>query len=621
MCGIAGIYGLESVDQPIEAVESMVSAMQHRGPDANGIYHGDNVVLGHARLSIIDLYAKANQPFTSVDGRYTIVFNGEIYNYQSLRSQLPGYDFVTNSDTEVLLAALIQWGMPALQKANGMFAFAFYDRAEQKLWLVRDRMGIKPLFVHIHQSTISFASEIRSLLKSGLIPRKLNRFVLQEYLQYQCVHDPETLIENIHMVEAGTYYEVSDSGFEIVEYWKPWQNPQFDQDPIRIKKNVRDLLTSSIDQRLVSDVPIGAFLSGGIDSSMLVGIASERLGHRIDTFNVSFKEEEFSEATFARRVADRYKTNHHEIILDAKEFMVDLPEAVRSIDHPSGDGPNSWVVSRETKRQGITVALSGLGGDEVFGGYDVFKRIPKIADQAWCLSFPKFLRRMVGGVAKYKYPGIRGRKLNEIITADYFDLETLYPIFRKVLLRSEVKSLIRHDLTTNTVRQKILRLEEFHGFSDLPTLSRISIAEFNTYTRNVLLHDADQMSMAHSLEIRVPFLDHELVEYCMHISDQVKFPYTPKKLLIDSYPEILPDEVVKREKMGFVLPWEIWMKNDLSEFCQEGLNYLCDMNCMSSSGIQNLWNRFKVGDKSITWSRVWPLVVLGQWLKINEIEA
>lgn len=621
MCGIAGIYGLESVDQPIEVVESMVSAMQHRGPDSSGIYQGDNVVLGHARLSIIDLDAKANQPFTSLDGRYTIVFNGEIYNYQSLRSQLPEYDFVTNSDTEVLLAALIKWGMPALQKANGMFAFALYDRAEQKLWLARDRMGIKPLYVHINQSTISFASEIRSLLKSGLVPRKLNRSVLQEYLQYQCVHDPETLIENVHMVEAGTYYEVSDTGVGIVEYWKPWQNPHFDQDPIRIKKNVRDLLASSIDRRLVSDVPIGAFLSGGIDSSMLVGIASERLGKRIDTFNVSFKEEEFSEAAFARRVAARYKTNHHEISLDTKEFMVDLPEAVRSIDHPSGDGPNSWIVSRETKRQGITVALSGLGGDEVFGGYDVFKRIPQIADQAWSLSFPKFLRRVVGGVAKYKYPGIRGRKLDEIITADYFDLETLYPIFRKVLLRSEVKSLIGHELTTNAVRQKILRLEEFHGFSDLPTLSRISIAEFDTYMRNVLLRDADQMSMAQALEIRVPFLDHELVEYCMHISDQVKFPHTPKKLLIDSYPEILPDEVVNREKMGFVLPWEIWMKNDLSEFCQEGLNYLCDTNCMSSSGIQNLWNRFKAGDKSITWSRVWPLVVLGQWLKINEIEA
>ncbi len=449
MCGIAGIYGLESVDQPIEVVESMVSAMQHRGPDSSGIYQGDNVVLGHARLSIIDLDAKANQPFTSLDGRYTIVFNGEIYNYQSLRSQLPEYDFVTNSDTEVLLAALIKWGMPALQKANGMFAFALYDRAEQKLWLARDRMGIKPLYVHINQSTISFASEIRSLLKSGLVPRKLNRSVLQEYLQYQCVHDPETLIENVHMVEAGTYYEVSDTGVGIVEYWKPWQNPHFDQDPIRIKKNVRDLLASSIDRRLVSDVPIGAFLSGGIDSSMLVGIASERLGKRIDTFNVSFKEEEFSEAAFARRVAARYKTNHHEISLDTKEFMVDLPEAVRSIDHPSGDGPNSWIVSRETKRQGITVALSGLGGDEVFGGYDVFKRIPQIADQAWSLSFPKFLRRVVGGVAKYKYPGIRGRKLDEIITADYFDLETLYPIFRKVLLRSEVKSLIGHELTTN----------------------------------------------------------------------------------------------------------------------------------------------------------------------------
>ncbi|GAB5539354.1 MAG: asparagine synthase (glutamine-hydrolyzing) [Salibacteraceae bacterium] len=619
MCGIAGIFGVEGLSEPRIILERMNDALSHRGPDAEGTYLDDLVALGHRRLSIIDLSNEANQPFYSSDKRYVLVFNGELYNFQDLKHQLPDYDFKTNSDTEVLLAAFIKWGTASFQLLNGMFAFALYDTIDHKMWLVRDRVGIKPLYYAEQDTTIVFSSEIRSILKSGLVNRTLNKSVLYEYLQYQCVHAPRTLVKNVKMLEAGAFLELSDSGITHETYWKPWISEHSDTDEIRVKKNIRDLLTKSVERRLVADVPLGAFLSGGIDSSLIVGIASERLGKSIDTFNVAFAEAEFSEAKYARLVAKRFNTNHHEIQLNPSDFLNALPEALSSIEHASGDGPNSWIVSRETKKQGITVAISGLGGDELFAGYDVFKQIPSIADRSWLLSFPKFMRRLIGSAVQQRMGVSRGGKFKEILTADYFDLEHLYPIFRKVLLDRQANALLNNPIAHNGVAALISDLEQYPAFERLPVLSRISVAEMNSYMQNVLLRDTDQMSMAHALEVRVPFLDHELVEYCMHIPDKLKFPHSPKALLVNSFKDLLPEEVIHREKMGFVLPWEAWMKNELKPFCEERLEILAQLEAFQSESVFKLWQLFL--SEQISWSRVWPLVVLGDWIKQNEIEA
>ena len=621
MCGIAGIYGVERLEHPEERMRAMTQAMAHRGPDAEGVYSGKNIVLGHRRLSIIDLNEASNQPFTSLDGRYTLVYNGELYNYKSIKAQLTEFDFRTDSDTEVVLHAFIKWGMKALQLFNGMFAFAFWDNEEEKLWIGRDRLGIKPLYYANVDHSLVFASEMRSILASGLVKPKMDENSLVDYLRYQTVHAPKTMIEGVYVLEPGCYLETSDNNTKEVEYWKPWQSYHFDSDPLVIQKNIREKLTESVDRRLVADVPFGAFLSGGIDSSLIVGIISERLERSIDTFNVSFDESEFSESIYARQVAKKFQTNHHEILLNPQDFLEALPAALKGMDHPSGDGPNTWIVSRETKKQGISMALSGLGGDEVFAGYDVFTRIPYVAERNWILSFPKPLRALIGNLLKLSKPGFQSAKTKEILMSDYFDLQHLYPIFRKVLLDDDVLKLLnKRSLTSNSVFESIQSLERYNEFGALPTLGRIGLAEMNTYMQNVLLRDTDQMSMAHALEVRVPFLDHELVEYSMHISDSIKYPYSPKKLLVDSFKDLLPPEVVDRPKMGFVLPWEQWLKHELRDFAEERLRNLGNTEYFDAAAINALWAKFLKGDPTVTWSRVWPLITLADWMKNNHIE-
>ncbi len=622
MCGIAGIFGLENMPDAEILTGKMLAEMAHRGPNAEGVWKGENVVLGHRRLSIIDLSSGANQPFHSYDGRYTLVFNGEIYNFQEIKNQLSDfYPFQTGSDTEVILAAFAKWGIKCLQMLNGMFAFALWDSHEEKLWIARDRVGIKPLYYAIHEQSVVFASELRAILETEVVERKLSKKSLIEYLRYQTVHAPNTLIEGIKMLMPGNYMMLSSNEIQIKEYWKPWQKLHFDQDPIKIQKNIREKLVASVERRMIADVPVGAFLSGGIDSSLLVGIMAEKLGKKVDTFNVSFDESAFSEAKYAAQVARKFGTNHHEIKLNPSDFLATLPDALDAIDHPSGDGPNTWIVSRETKKMGITVALSGLGGDELFAGYDVFKRIPSIAEQNWLVSFPKPMRALAGSLYHLSKGTMASSKTREILTLDYFDLEHLYPVFRTIFQDKQLSRLLFDGrITKNEVKQMVYELEQYQEFAMLPTLSRIGVVEMSTYMQNVLLRDTDQMSMAHALEVRVPFLDHELIEYVMQIPDTVKYPHSPKKLLVDSFAELLPTEIIDRPKMGFVLPWAEWMKSDLKPFCEERLDLLKQHKAFSAPGINSLWSSFLNDSKMVTWSRVWPLVALSDWMQKNGVK-
>jgi len=502
-----------------------------------------------------------------------------------------------------------------------MFAFALWDSHEEKLWIARDRVGIKPLYYAMHEQSVVFASELRAILETEVVERKLSKKSLIEYLRYQTVHAPNTLIDGIKMLMPGNYMMLGSGEIQIKEYWKPWQKLHFDQDPIKIQKNIREKLVASVERRMIADVPVGAFLSGGIDSSLLVGIMAEKLGKKVDTFNVSFDESAFSEANYAAQVARKFGTNHHEIKLKPSDFLAALPDALDAIDHPSGDGPNTWIVSRETKKMGITVALSGLGGDELFAGYDVFTRIPSIAEQNWMVSFPKPMRALAGR-AYHLYKGtMASSKAKEIFTLDYFDLEHLYPVFRTIFQDRQLSKLMFDGrITKNEVKQMVYELEQYQEFAMLPTLSRIGVVEMSTYMQNVLLRDTDQMSMAHALEVRVPFLDHELIEYVMQVPDVVKYPHTAKKLLVDSFAELLPSEIIDRPKMGFVLPWAEWMKSDLKLFCEERLDLLKQHEAFSAPGINSLWSSFLNDSKMVTWSRVWPLVALSDWMQKNEVK-
>jgi asparagine synthase (glutamine-hydrolysing) len=621
MCGIGGYIGVQVQGSPEYILNRMGDDLAHRGPDASGIYSNPGIGLVHRRLSIIDLSAESNQPFKKEDESRVLIFNGEVYNYLEIRSELEGsYDFRTHSDTEVVFAALSVWGAAALQKFNGMFALAFWNDEKQELLLARDRVGIKPLYYAEVEGGFVFSSEIRAILNSGLVKRKLNPQGLSEYLMYQTVHEPNTIIKGINVLPAGTYVTISDSEVIYKDYWHAWQSKHEDVDAVVVQEGIKSRFIQSVEKRLVSDVPFGAFLSGGIDSSLIVGVMAGILDRKVSTFNVSFDESEFSESKYAREIATKYGTDHHEILLNPDAFLQSLPEALKAIDHPSGDGPNSWIVSSETKKQGITMALSGLGGDELFGGYDVFTRLPSLAEKNWILSFPKWARSMAGMGVQTIHPGVRGKKIAEILQLDYFDLEHLYPIFRKSFFPNQVNELLSRNGHNNDRVQGIVReFEEYGEFGALPVLSRISMAEMGSYMRSVLLRDTDQMAMAHALEVRVPFLDHELIEYVIQVNDNLKYPHSPKKLLVDSFEGLLPSKLVNRKKMGFVLPWEHWMRGELKLFVEDRLSHLKELSEFNGTALDRLYEDFISLKPNVNWSRIWMLVALSDWLERHEV--
>jgi asparagine synthase (glutamine-hydrolysing) len=624
MCGINGIYGLENEKRKF-LVETMNESLIHRGPDAQLIYSDNEITLGHTRLKIIDLSDQANQPITCYQDRYVLTFNGEIFNFRELKQRLNDYPYKTQSDSEVILAAYHKWGIDMLDKLEGQFAFGIWDKLNRELLLVRDRLGIKPLYYHHNSNLIAFSSEIRPLMKTGLFKPEIKKEALIDYLRYQTVHAPDTIISEIKQLMPGYFFKISFDEAKLVQYWDvrhDHDEPGNYRSREEAQKKVRELFTEAVQKRLVADVPFGAFLSGGIDSSLVVGVMSELMDQPVKTFNVSFDESEFSEAKYARLISDKFKTDHTEINLKPKDFLEIIPDVIDDLDHPSGDGFNTWMVSKVTKEAGITMALSGLGGDELFAGYPIFKRYKSLLAQKWILSFPIGLRRFAGDILTKLKPGIASEKIARVISQEYFDLENIYQFDRQVLLDSQVKSLLNLDkLPPKSVYKTVHENVGFEtpGYAFAP-LSRVSWAEINTYMQNVLLRDADQMSMAHALEIRVPFLDHKLVEMVMALSDDVKFPNSPKQLLTDSFSNLLPDEIVNRPKMGFVFPWEYWLKAELKEFAELGLNKLKSRSDFNAEAIDQLWIDFLNNNPRVSWSRIWPMVVLGNWIEKNGIE-
>jgi len=623
MCGINGVYQFNGLKIKKEIIQKMNDTIIHRGPDAEGVYIDDYIMLGHRRLSIIDVNSASNQPMFGVKNKYTIVFNGEIYNYKTLKSLLNEYHFKTNSDTEVVIAAYQKWGKLCVNHLDGMFAFAIWDKENKSLFIARDRLGIKPLYYVLDNDKIIFSSSVKAILNSDLIYRKIRQESLVDYLRFQTVHSPYTIIEDLYSLDPGQYIFLNDEKQELKTYWHLTKNWKIAENSIsKVQHQVSDLLSKSVEKRLMSDVSFGAFLSGGIDSSIIVGLMAEKHNQKIDTFSVTFKEDEFSESKYARLIANKFNTNHHEIELSVEEFKEMIPTAMKFYDHPSGDGLNTYVVSKKTRASGIKMALSGVGGDELFGGYSVFSQIPNSQSKKWLSSFPNYARKYVGIFYHLVKKNVASSKIKEILKQEYFDTEFIYQFYRQTLMDDQVERLIKKQLLP---KNKVFELtHNLIGYDtngwNLPPLSRISVAEIATYMQNVLLRDVDQMSMANSLEVRVPFLDHHLVEYTLGVSDAIKKPITPKKLLVDSFKDYLPQEVYNRKKMGFVLPYEKWMKGELRDFCKENLNELEKISYLKTNQITKLWNAFEKGDKRVGWSRIWHLVILGHWIKENNIE-
>ena len=625
MCGITGIVGLAGLDTPEVIVGHMTDAMAHRGPNAQGWWRGPDLVLGHRRLSIIDISPASDQPFHSTDGHYTIVFNGEIYNYRELRAQLPEHTFRTGSDTEVLLAAYAKWGIACLERLQGMFAFALWDARSGELHLVRDRLGIKPIYLTQQSGHLLFASELRSLLASGLVPRKVDQAALADHLRYQTVHAPATLVKDVRMLMPGHRLRWKAGAVEEHVWWHPVRNTRTEAADLPrdvILREVRDRLGRAVEKRMVSDVPFGAFLSGGIDSSAVVGLMAQASTAPVHTFSVVFDEEKFSEERYARIIAAKFNTKHTSIRLQPDDMLRLLPDALDAMDHPSGDGPNTYVVSKVTKAAGITMALSGLGGDEVFAGYPVFARSLALRRRNWLTVLPRPVRGLAGDLFAVIRPGHASTKAAQLLRAASFALEETYPLSRVLFTDHELEALRPGQVVPpNAVRKQVAHMLHEEGGDRLPFLSQVSLAEMGTYMQNVLLRDTDQMSMAHALEVRVPFLDHDLVEFVLGVNDEQKFPHSPKQLLVESLGDLLPASIVNRPKMGFTLPWAEWMRSDLRSYCSSRLEALGRKELFDARAVDALWNRFLAGDKLVPWGRVWHLVVLSDWLDRHSIEA
>ncbi|MFY8128799.1 MAG: asparagine synthase (glutamine-hydrolyzing) [Chitinophagaceae bacterium] len=607
MCGIAGIISLNKENSSnVSIIKKMTDTMAHRGPDADGFFNDNFVSFGHRRLSIIDLSANANQPLYDTSGNFVIIFNGEIYNYKEVKAKLPHYNFTTTSDTEVVLAAYITWGKDALQHLLGMFAFAIYNKNNQEVFVARDRLGVKPVYYYSDANYFIFASELRTVLSSGLIERKVNSQALHGYFSTQSFAAPQTIIQNVNQLKAGYCITITSAAVQQYQYWdinKPKKKFEFET-KAQTQAQVKKLLEQSVERRLVADVPVAAFLSGGIDSSAIVGIMASYI-NKPETFNIAFEEKEFDESYYAELVAKKFNTNHHKLILKPQDFLDELPNALKAMDIPSGDGVNSYVVSKAIVSKGIKVAMSGVGGDELFAGYPSFLQWHKLNKHKWIWSIPTTLRNAgsicIPSTSKFS-------RIKKLLQQKNLDINSFYPLVREVMSNESIASLLNQNKNY---------IEELNVSNNFPLLSQFSIAELVGYTHHTLLKDTDQFSMAQSLEVREPFFDHELIEYVLQIPDIYKFPNYPKQLLVESLGDLLPPEIVHRKKQGFTFPWKHWLKNELRQFCESNIDSFSKRAFVNEKFCKQVWQSFLSNESTIRWSEIWIIVVLENWLQQN----
>jgi asparagine synthase (glutamine-hydrolysing) len=631
MCGIFGVVSRGAL-LPGDFLSKAARNLAHRGPDDSGTIllnaADQRIGFAHTRLSIIDLSALGHQPMQDpVTGNW-IVFNGEIYNFRELRRELEaaGAEFKTHSDTEVILAAYRVWGESCLTRLGGMFAFALWDAPRKRLLLARDPMGIKPLYYHQSERTFIFASEVRTLLQTGQVPRKTDPTGVLSYLAFGSVYEPWTIVDGVKAVPPGYVLTIENESVSSREYWNPLQSSARadserkspDESNNGTEAQLPAILRDAVLSHLVSDVPVGVFLSGGIDSSALVAVLSHN-GVRANTFSLVFQEEEFDEGQYSREVARRFGAEHHEIPVSPQDALASLPAALCAMDQPTIDGINTYLVSAKTRTAGVKVALTGLGADEMFAGYSNFRHVPKM--EAFSKRFgrlPRLARRpLSASVELFAGKGDRSRKLAELATGHdaiihpYFLARALFgPAERESIFRSPDYQTVQQSLTR--MLQESITESQF-----LDPVNRVSYLESRWYMRNTLLRDSDFMSMAHGLELRVPFLDRALVEACFRIPGNRKLQGdSPKSLLLASLGVDLPAQIVNRPKRGFTLPFERWLRGEMRPVVEDVLlknNW--DRTAISASAVRKVWNRFLASETS--WSRPWSLFVLQRWCEQN----
>ncbi len=581
MCGLSGVF-FEDPTQQIEEVAliAMRDVMQLRGPDEAGLFREPGIGLGHRRLSVIDL-AQGHQPMTNENESVWLVYNGEVYNFSKLRSQLQGkgYSFKTNSDTEVILRAYEAYGADCVQHFNGMFAFAIYDKKDRSLFIARDRLGIKPLYYTHQKGMFAFASSLKALLKHADVPLEIDKEALNEYLLFEYVPAPLSMVKNVFKLLPGHRALFKDGKLKIDKYWDLNYQKKETKSVPELCEELKDLLQASVKRRLISDVPLGVFLSGGIDSSAILSSMTD-LGHApLKTFSIGFKETSFNELSYARKVAQYFSTDHNEMMVTPQSLIDLFPKVLEGIDDPIGDpsAVPTYLVS-QLARQNVTVCLSGDGGDELFAGYPTYQAL-----KIWQLysKLPKSIQKGIAlGVAALptSFSDISlDYKLKKFMEGMPYPIEQANFLWKGAFRPEEKERLLSPEYSlTQDGYKNYQSLEPYlKGYQGKGLLDKLLFLDTHVYMQDDILVKVDRMSMANSLEVRVPLLDHTIAEFAARLPENLKLKGLTSKFLLKKTMEgSLPKEIIHRKKKGFGIPFAVWvaealLKNFVLDFFDE----------------------------------------------------
>ncbi|MBN4051517.1 asparagine synthase (glutamine-hydrolyzing) [bacterium AH-315-M05] len=614
MCGIAGFYS-QNKSFTKEGLIQMTSSLAHRGPDAEGYFQDEVVGLGHKRLSIIDLSDAANQPMHSLCNRYVIIYNGEVYNFKEIAQKL-NIQFKTTSDTEVILESFAKWGLDFVNKLNGMFALAIYDKQEKKLFLFRDRMGIKPLFYYWDGKNFAFASELKSLLKLKLINenKALNNSAISIFLHLGYIPEPLTIYQNIYKFPSGHYSIISTNNLSLKKYWNIEENVKSELicDFMEAKSKLNELLISSVKYRLVSDVPYGTFLSGGTDSSLITAIAQKITDQPVKTFSVGFKESKYNEAPYSKAIADYLGTDHHEFIVSYKDAIPLVEQMINVYDEPYSDSSAipTMLISK-LARQHVTMTLSGDGGDELFFGYGSYKWAKRLTNP-YLISL------------KTPISYILSKSPNR-----YKRMEYLLKYWSREKSKSHISSQEQYLFSEHEIQNMLtneykipFNLDEdyLNSSRKLTPIEEQAIFDIKYYLKDDLLVKVDRASMKYSLENRVPLLDHRIVEFALNLSPSLKIKGKNQKYLLkEVLYDYIPNKYFKRPKWGFAIPLNLWLKNELKYLIDDYLSeqVINKYAIVKYPAVKKLKDNFFNGHDYL-YNRLWALIVLHKWLSTNE---
>ncbi len=622
MCGIVGVIRANPAKYDKVFVRRMCALLMHRGPDEDGYYFGDEVALGMRRLAIIDVEG-GRQPISNEDGSIWVVFNGEIYNYRELRTDLEKrrHRFATGSDTECLVHLYEEFGDECVSHVRGMFAFAIWDNRRKKLLVGRDRLGIKPLYYYRNDEEFVFASEMKCLLAMEGFERRINLEALSAFFTFMYVPGPITIYEGISELPPAHIGVWNNGNFSVRRYWKIRPEPDTGKSLEFFTEGIRHHLREAVKLHLMSEVPLGAFLSGGIDSSTIVAMMAESSERKVKTFTVGFRTEQpgFDERPFARKVAETIGTDHSECLLSPQIEEI-LPAIIRAFDEPFADSsmiPNFLIC--QAARQWVTVALSGLGGDELFAGYERY-RGALLAD--YYRQVPQVFRHglvdpLIRLIPESRNGGLWGDRIKRFIEGAEFSLPERYQRYIAAYNEAQKKALFSGDLSREVERRGLsstpLAMNEAHpGFSPL---DRMLFTDLQTYLPHDLLRMTDRLSMCHALEVRVPFLDHKLVEFVATIPAGYKLKRWQKKhILIRALDGILPKPILERRKQGFSIPLNSWLRGPLRDLVHAHLAepVLREIGLFDPQGVARTLEEHEEGFRNHE-SRIWALLTFMLW--------